>query len=233
VAKGIEPTKIEVIKNGVDLALFRRIEGPNAVSRELALEGKFVASYFGTHGMAHRLETVLYAARELRGYDDLVFLLVGDGAERDRLVAMRDEMQLTNVVMLGQQPKQRMPDLWDLSAVSLALLKKSELFKTVIPSKIFESLAMETPVILGVEGESAKIIEAAAAGFCIEPENSRELAARVLELYRDPELVARLGANGRRHVEEHYDRTQLARRYEALFASLLAGRAPVPAGSEN
>jgi len=233
VAKGIAPRKIEVITNGVDLTLFRQSDGANAVARELALEGKFVASYFGTHGMAHRLETVLHAAEELRGYDDIVFLLVGDGAERDRLVALRDEMQLTNVVMLGQQPKQRMPDLWDLSAVSLALLKKSELFKTVIPSKIFESLAMETPVILGVEGESAEIIRAAAAGFCIEPENSSELAARVLELYRNPKLVARLGANGRRHVEEHYDRMVLARRYEALFSSMLAGPAPAPARSEN
>lgn len=223
--KGIAPSKIEVIKNGVDLAFFHHVEGSSAVAQELGLERKFVASYFGTHGMAHHLETVLQAAQELRDHDDIVFLLVGDGAERARLVTLREQMQLDNVLMLEQQPKHRMPLLWDLSDVSLVLLKRSELFKTVIPSKIFESMAMATPIILGVEGESAEIVAAAGAGFCIEPENSGQLAARVLELYRDRALLTRLGAHGRRHVEEHYDRSVLARRYAALFASLLETRA--------
>lgn len=80
---------------------------------------------------------------------------------------------------------------------------------------------MEKPIILGVEGESAGIIKAAEAGFCIEPENSHELAERVLELYRNRDLAAKLGSNGRRHVAEHYDRTVLARRYESLLASLI------------
>jgi glycosyltransferase involved in cell wall biosynthesis len=121
--------------------------------------------YVGAHGMAHHLEIVLEAARELISWKDIVFLLVGDGAERSRLVAMRDEMTLQNVVMLDQQPKERMPDLWSLSSVRLVLLKKSDLFKTVIPSKIFESLALEKPIILGVEGESAELVMAAGATF--------------------------------------------------------------------
>ena len=221
VGKGISAEKIEVIKNGVDLSFFKKVVGPNPVAAELGLQGKFVASYFGTHGMAHRLETVLHAALELKDYNDIVFLLVGDGAERQRLAAIRDEMGLHNVIMLGQQPKDKMPYLWALSDVSLVLLKKSDLFKTVIPSKIFESMAMERPIILGVEGESAEIIKAADAGFCIEPENSHELAERVLELYRSRDLCARLGENGRRHVEAKYDRTVLARKYESFISSLI------------
>ena len=109
VGKGIASVKIEVIKNGVDLCFFKEITGPNPVASELKLHGKFVVSYFGTHGMAHCLETVLYSARELNNYEDIVFLLVGDGAERQRLVTMRDEMALHNVIMLDQQPKEKMP----------------------------------------------------------------------------------------------------------------------------
>jgi glycosyltransferase involved in cell wall biosynthesis len=183
------------------------------LSRKLGLEGKFVASYFGTHGMAHHLETVLEAARELIEWKDIVFLLVGDGAERGRLVAMRDEKKLSNVLMLDQQPKEKMPELWSLSSVSLVLLKKSALFKTVLPSKIFESMAMERPVILGVEGESAELVMSAGGGICIEPENAKDLASQVLKLYRDPTLCQKLGSSGRRYVLEHFDRQVLARRY--------------------
>ncbi|MBU6434909.1 MAG: glycosyltransferase family 4 protein, partial [Nitrospirae bacterium] len=206
--------KVTVIKNGADFSLYKRpLHGYVDFSRELGLEGKFVASYFGTHGMAHHLETVLEAARELTDWKDIVFLLVGDGAERSRLVAMRDEMKLSNVVMLDQQPKEKMPELWSLSSVSLVLLKKSALFKTVLPSKIFESMAMERPVILGVEGESAELVMSAGGGICIEPESAKDLASQVLKLYRDPTMCQKLGSSGRRYVLEHFDRKVLARRF--------------------
>ncbi len=220
VEKGIDPKKIEVIKNGVDLAFYQPLSHENSVSKELGLQEKFVASYFGTHGMAHHLETVLLAARELKEHAEIVFLLVGDGAERQKLLLLRDEMDLQNVIMIGQQPKEKMPLLWALSNVSLVLLKKSDLFKAVIPSKIFESMAMQKPIILGVEGESKRIIEMANSGLCIEPEDSRELADRILELYENSDLCMKLGTNGRKHVAEYYDRKLLAKRYEVLMESL-------------
>ncbi len=224
VGLGIPESKIKVIKNGVDLDFYRPLEGENHILSELGLQGKFVASYFGTHGMAHHLETVLQAAHELRENKNILFLMVGDGAERNRILKMRDDMGLENVIMLGQQPKNRMPYLWALSDVSMVLLKRSELFKSVIPSKIFESMAMQTAIVLGVEGESREIIDAAGAGFCIEPENSSALAARVLELYLHPEFCKTFGANGRRHVVENYDRVMLARRYESVMSSVSVSR---------
>lgn len=212
--RGIVSRKVTVIKNGVDFSLYKKPpHGSGDLLRELGLEGKFVASYFGTHGMAHHLETILEAAHDLREWKDIVFLLVGDGAERSRLVTMRDEMKLSNVVLLDQQPKKNMPELWSLSSVSVVLLKKSELFKTVIPSKIVESMAMERPVILGVEGESAELVLSAGGGICIEPESSKDLAMQVLKLYRDPMLRKELGSSGRRYVLEHFDRQVLARRF--------------------
>lgn len=221
IGKGIQADKIEVIKNGVDLSFFQLAHPTPELVSEFGLQEKFVASYFGTHGMAHHLETVLQAADRLRNYPEIVFLLVGDGAERARLLAMQRAMGLTNVLMIGQQPKSRMPALWALSAVSLVLLKKSELFKTVIPSKIFESLAMERPIILGVEGESRELVEASGGGLAIEPENAEELARRVLELYKDRERCQLLGRNGRRYVVDNFDRVKLAARYQDLLISLV------------
>jgi len=215
--KGIPKEKITVIKNGADLTLYKPVTGTNRLAESLGVQGKFVAAYLGTHGMAHHLETVLHAAQRLREYPDIVLVLAGDGAERQRLAALRDELGLDNVLMLDQQPKEQMPWLWALSDVSLILLKKSDLFKTVIPSKIFESMAMEKPIILGVEGESADIVRAADAGYCIEPENAEELADRLLQLRESEDLRGRFGRNGRIHVRAHYDRLVLARRFEELL----------------
>ena len=215
--KGIPKEKITVIKNGADLTLYKPVTGTNRLAESLGVQGKFVAAYLGTHGMAHHLETVLHAAQRLREYPDIVLVLAGDGAERQRLAALRDELGLDNVLMLDQQPKEQMPWLWALSDVSLILLKKSDLFKTVIPSKIFESMAMEKPIILGVEGESADIVRAADAGYCIEPENAEELADRLLQLRESEDLRRRFGRNGRIHVRAHYDRLVLARRFEELL----------------
>lgn len=219
-SRGIPSFKIAVIKNGADLSLYKPLTGQNPITEELGLEGKFVAAYFGTHGMAHHLETILHAAERLRRYSDIVFLLAGDGAERERILRLRGKLDLTNVVMLPQQPKERMPWLWACCHVSMILLKKSDLFKTVIPSKLFESMAMEKPIILGVEGESAEILQSAKAGFCIEPESDEELAARVLELRSNPALCRTYGLNARAHVLRNYDRSCLAKRYELLLQSL-------------
>lgn len=219
--KGVVPTKISVIKNGADLSLYKPVDGQNPLIADLGLEGKFVAAYFGTHGMAHHLETILHAAARLREHPNIFFLLAGDGAERERLLALRNQLTLPNVLMLEQQPKERMPWLWALSHVSLILLKKSDLFKTVIPSKLFESMAMEKPIILGVEGESAEILQAAGAGFCIEPENDQQLADRVLQLYSDTALLKRLSSMAREHVVENYDRARLAKQYETVLLSLI------------
>lgn len=227
--KGIDSGKIAVIKNGVNLTLFqpdRATPMAEELSRELGLDGRFVAAYVGTHGMAHHLETILDAAAAIDN-DDIIFLMVGDGAERDRLVAKRDQMGLKNVVMLEQLPKAKMPALWSLTNASLVVLKRSDLFKTVIPSKIFESMAMEVPIILGVEGEAKSIIDQAESGICIEPESPELLALAVQQLYEDRMLARRLGANGRRYVETHFDRVVLAERYRQVLSDTIEARPPM------
>jgi glycosyltransferase involved in cell wall biosynthesis len=223
VKRGASAEKVSIIKNGVDLNFYNLDQNASSFAKELGLEGKFIAAYVGTHGMAHGLDTVLEAAEALRASDDIVILLVGDGAERERLVALRDTKGLNNVVMLGQQPKERMPTIWTLTGASLVVLKDQEVFRTVLPSKIFESMAMWRPIILGVRGESQQLIKDAGSGLCIEPENATELADAITRLARNRELRATMGVAGRRYVEKYFDRQKLAGDYQSLLAVLALG----------
>jgi glycosyltransferase involved in cell wall biosynthesis len=213
--------KVTVITNGVDLDFFKPADSADQLAREFGLQGKFVAAYVGTHGMAHGLDTVLRAAQRLKDEPGIAFLLAGDGAERERLQQRRDELGLANVVMVGQQPKERMPAIWALTDVSLVLLRKAKTFESVIPSKIFEAMGMARPIVLGVRGEAQRIVEGSGGGICIEPENDAELADAVLALARDRGRAAALGQSGRAYVEQNYDRRRLAARMEGVLAGVV------------
>jgi glycosyltransferase involved in cell wall biosynthesis len=217
--KGVPAERICVITNGADLDMYIPLQKHNSVSDEFGFNGSFVASYIGTHGMAHSLKTVMQAAQKLESRKKILFLLVGDGAERQALLKEKERLGLHNVLMLPQQPKEKMPEFLAASDVCMVLLKKDDLFKTVIPSKMFEAMAMERPIILGVDGESRKIVEEAQCGIFIEPENHDELAEAVERLSLDRELVRRLGVNGRRFVESNYNRDVLAEKYLNVLLS--------------
>ncbi len=217
--------KISVIKNGADFSLFK--EGANAeeIKRKFGFEGRFVVSYIGTHGMAHGLDTVIEAADLLRDERRIGFLMVGDGAERVRLVENAKALKLDNLYIVGQLPKADMPAIWTATDASLILLRQSDTFRKVLPSKMFEAMAMARPIILGIEGESKALLEAAGAGIAITPGSASELAKAVVRLADDQALCERLGSQGAEHVREHYDRAKIAMRYlDVLEATVAAWR---------
>jgi colanic acid biosynthesis glycosyl transferase WcaI len=217
---------VAVIKNGVDLTTFTTPDAAAETDFRTAhgLTDKFVAAYVGTHGMAHKLDTVLEAAELLRDRSDIAFLLVGAGAERERLVGEVAARGLSNVVMLGQQPKSAMPGIWAASDAALVLLRRVDTFKTVIPSKMFEAMAMALPMILGVEGEAKALMEAGDAGIAITPESAAELAAAVTRLADDPAFAAQLGESGRSFVAREFDRRVLAERLLGEMQAVVAAR---------
>jgi glycosyltransferase involved in cell wall biosynthesis len=222
VKNGAREECVSVIRNGVDLSFFDSdMPRDEAYAKHIGVEGKFVAAYVGTHGMAHGLDTIIEAAELLRERDDIVFLMAGDGAERGRLQQEITQRELSNVKMLGQLPKSDMPKLWSVSDASLVLLRKLDLFLTVIPSKIFESMAMKKPIVMGVEGESREIIEAAGSGLTMEPENAQQLAQAVSKLADSKALCQQLGDSGYDYVAEHFDRYKLAAEFEQKLAQIL------------
>jgi glycosyltransferase involved in cell wall biosynthesis len=207
--------RISVITNGVDLRQFSLRRPDDAFLREHGLSGSFVCSYLGTIGMAHGLDVVVRAATQLRerGRKDIRFCLVGDGADRARLEELTCAAGVEElVVFAGRQPKDRIPALLASSDACLIHLRSCELFGTVIPSKIFETMAMGRPMIMGVRGEARDIVHRAEAGLDMEPDSPESLAACVMRLADDPELTLRLSASAREFVSEHYDRDWLARR---------------------
>jgi colanic acid biosynthesis glycosyl transferase WcaI len=229
-SRGANPSHIAVVENGVDLDLFAAPADASAFRAEHQLDGKFVAAYIGTHGMAHHLETVLEAATLTRDDASIAYLLVGSGAERDRLLAERDARGLSNVIMLPQRPRSDMPLVWAATDVSLVLLKNSPVFRTVIPSKIFEAMAMARPIVLAVDGIARRIVEEANCGITIEPENAAQLAAAVRRLAANHVEREALGRSGRAYVQGRYTRRALAQRYVQFLQGAAAanGRAVAP-----
>ena len=219
VLRGVPARKVRVVTNGIALNEWGDESGRNA-REQLGLDNKFVVAYVGTHGLAHSLETMLEAAALLKREPDVFFLTIGDGAEFSRLLRISEERNLANVRMLGQVPRDLARMYLQASDISLVLLRKAELFKTVIPSKIFEAMAARNPIVLGVEGEARRVVQEAGAGVCIEPENPQQLADAVLRLKANPELRKQLGENGYRTVKERFDRRVLANEMLDIVAAV-------------
>jgi glycosyltransferase involved in cell wall biosynthesis len=213
--------KISVIENGVETDLFAP-QAASALRKELNVEGKFVVSYIGTMGMAHGLETILDAAAALRSTNpEIIFLVLGEGAEKERIAALARQRGLDNLRFIGQQPREKIPAYICASDVCLVLLKKNDVFKTVIPTKMLEFMSCARPVILGVDGQARIILEEAQAGLVVEPENSDALASAVRYLASNLEMAAKLGRNGREYIVQNCSRRQTAEKYIRVLEVLL------------
>ena len=196
VRRGIDADKIEVVINGVDLPRYSPRPKDPLLLREHNLEGRFVVGYIGTHGLAHDLGNVLQAAERLRDRPEVCFLFVGDGAAKPRLVEEARARALTNVVFVDPRPKEQMPAYWSLCDAALIHLKDDPVFAEVIPSKIFEAMAMGLPLVMVArQGEATAIIERERAGPVVPAGNPDRLAAAVAELAHDAAARAGYAAN--------------------------------------
>ncbi|MCY9853656.1 glycosyltransferase family 4 protein [Vibrio mediterranei] len=194
IMRGIDGGKIDVVLNGVDLAKYSPStqKNPELVTK-YGLEGKFVAGYIGTHGMAHGLEHIVDVAERLKDYDDIRVVFAGGGAARQKVLDLVENKRLKNVVLIDRQPKEMMPKIWSLCDVSLVPLVDNDLFRTVIPSKIFECMGMGIPIIMSVpEGEATAIVRKSSSGLVVESENVEQIASAVLKLKEDKELYYRM-----------------------------------------
>lgn len=232
VARGVDGEKIKVVTNGVDLSRFSPQEKDGPLLREHGLEGKFVAGYIGTHGMAHGLETLLRAAKVFqdRGDDRVRFLFLGHGARKKALIEEARTMGLANVLFIDSVPKEEVARYWSLLDVAVIHLRKTPLFTTVIPSKLFECMGMGIPVLHGVAGESAAIVERTGCGLPFEPENSDELVAKLDLMRQESETYQELRRNCLRGAPQ-FERNALARKMLAIIEKVGAGGGKIRMGS--
>ena len=217
VDRAIDPNKIIVITNGIDIDTLTPGAAAPELRQRLKMESKTVVSYIGTVGMAHGLQLILDAASEcLSRLPDVQFMIVGTGSELGALRQQAERRGLANVTFVGQVPHAEIVNYWRLSDITLILLRDASLFRTVLPSKVFEAMATGTPIITNVRGELAGILESAGAGVVIEPNNSAALVDSIEELVKHPARCKALAAAGVA-AAKRYDRTELA---DTMLAAL-------------
>jgi glycosyltransferase involved in cell wall biosynthesis len=221
VSRGIDADKIEVVTNGSNMELFHPREKDEKLLDELGLRDKFVVGYIGTHGMAHSLDFIVESLAKIDD-PDIHFLFIGDGAMKERIVEMAKERNLTNATFLAPVSKEEVPRYLSITDLSLAPLKRSDTFKTVIPSKIFEASAMRKPTLLGVEGQAQEILEKYGAGLCFEPENETDFLEKLYRLKRNTELYART-QKGCDALARDFDRKHLANRMYDILRDVTEG----------
>ncbi|ERM80684.1 hypothetical protein P872_21510 [Rhodonellum psychrophilum GCM71 = DSM 17998] len=208
--RGIPHQKIQVLKNGVDLSKYKPFPKDASLVTHHRLEGKFVFSYIGTHGLAHGLEFIIDSIKHIKEtHPDIVFLFVGDGANKEKLLEKAESEEISNAIFVDSVPKDQVLDYLNLMDIALVNLIKSDTFLTVIPSKIFEAAAVEKPILLGLGGETKLIIEKYGAGICFEPEDRSSFLAAVLKLYEEKcDLDAYI--NGCRLLAKDFERNKIA-----------------------
>lgn len=205
--------RISMVTNGVDPARFTPVADDGQLRKRYDLGDRLVCSYIGTIGRAHGLEIVIRAAQRLQETqsEQIAFLVVGGGANLDHLrQAVEDAGVQDRVVLTGRLDKSQMPAVLAASDVCLVHLSKVDLFEHVIPSKIFETMAMEKPIIMGVKGRARDIVLQAGAGVPLEPESDEELARFLDQRFDQPETLVEMGKRGRGFVMKYFDRDLLA-----------------------
>lgn len=214
--------RVTFISNGADPTAFAPAADRTAIRARYGLGERFVASFVGTLGMAHGLDTVLDAAEILGHRKDLVFWLVGEGARRVELEAEAHRRRLENVRFQGEVSRDDIPDVLAASDAAMVLLRPDPLFESVLPSKMFEAMAAACPVILGVRGESRALLDESGGGIGIEPGSGTALARAVCELAADPVSARRRGDLGRAYVTARLSHDALARDYVLALQDLVA-----------
>lgn len=215
-------TRRFLVSNGVDTTLFSRQHRSERLRAELGEGRSCLAIYPGLHGLAQGLEQVVDAAAEVRNLRDLMILFIGDGAAKPALERRARELGLDNVRFLEPLPRARMPELVASADVMIVPLRVH--LPGAIPSKIYEAMGSEVPVLLAADGEPAAIVERTGCGVVVPMGEPRALALALRRLHEDPALRRQLGASGRAAAETEFNRDLIVARFIERLAGECAAR---------
>src|SRR2546425_8418264 len=221
----VPPQNISIVENGVETKLFSPRNSDPDLRKSLNAEGKFVVSYIGTLGLAHGLETLVAAAESLQQIaPNVLFMLVGEGADRERILALVNSRNLSNIRFVPQQQREKIPAYISASDACLVLLRKSSVFETVIPTKMLEFMSCGRPVILAVNGQAREILERSRGGLYVEPENPGAICDAIQHLQQQERLREGFGRNGREYIVQNLSRERTATDYLDVLFRLVEGR---------
>ncbi|WP_456407936.1 glycosyltransferase family 4 protein [Caldithrix abyssi] len=213
--------KIELVTNGADFDLMQPSPKYNWVREKYGWGNKKVFAYFGAHGVANDLIQVVETARLLKDREDILFVLIGDGMQKELLKEKARDYHLKNVQFIDSVPKEQVADFINASDVCMAILKKTDTFKTVYPNKVFDYMACKKPVLVTIDGITRKLIENASAGLYSPPGDYQAFKQTVEKMANLPDLeLNKMGENGYAFIKEHFDRKKLAQRYLSIINNL-------------
>jgi len=213
--------KLCIIPNGVDLQMFDHSRSNVLHKRKLEYPQQFTVIYAGILGLAQGIETLAEVAKLLLHKREVQFLVIGNGPLRGKLIQMQKTNVLENVRIMDEMPLKEVIKYIILADCCLVPLKKAEVFKTALPSKMFDAWACGKPIILSVDGEAREHIEKAKAGVWVEPEDSQGIANAIIYLFENPQLCVQYGSNGRKYVEKYFSRKVQAEKLEKVLLEVL------------
>ena len=211
IQRGVSPHKMIVIPNGANIDMFSlKPMARNRIRKELGLEEKFIAIYAGILGLAQGLETIVQTAHLLSETPNIFFILIGDGPKKAHINALIKSYNLSNLALLPEQPQELIPEYLSAADVALVPLRKTEIFRSVLPSKLFDAWACERPVILSIDGEARAVVEAVKGGISIPPEDPAKMAEALIYLMNSPAERQSMGENGQAYTRHNHSRAALA-----------------------
>ncbi|MCK4358037.1 MAG: glycosyltransferase family 4 protein [Candidatus Cloacimonetes bacterium] len=219
IKKGIYRNKILVIMNGTDTNFFFKINNLE-FKTQIGLKSKFVVVYAGILGLAQKLETLLNAAKELKNQKDIIFLIIGDGPEKLKLKIIAENSHLNNCKFIDEIPTSKIHKYLSIGDCGIVPLRKIKIFNGAIPSKLFDYMACELPVLLGVDGEAREILQRSKGGIFYDPENVNDLIDKILWLKDNPEKREKMSKWGRKFVEHFFDRRKIAEKIGNIIFEL-------------
>lgn len=221
--KNIEESKLIMIPNAADFSLSEEVmKGFNrdVFRKENALEGHFVITYVGAHGVANHLDQILDAGKALED-TNVLFLLIGQGIEKAKLIEKAKEMSISNVRFLDPVPKKDVFKYILASEMGASVLKKVNTFKTVYSNKTFDYFSCKSPILIAIDGVSRKLVEEAKVGTYVEPENIEEYNRIIREYLVNPNRLKEEGENGYEYAKLNFDRKILTEKYLNAITKLI------------
>ncbi len=213
--KKVPGEKLIMIPNAADFSLSGQLLqefNREIFRRQMDLDGQFVITYVGAHGVANHLQQVLEAGKKLKD-TSVLFLLIGQGMEKEKLKRMAVEMNVTNVRFIDSVPKKEVFKYILASEMGASVLKNVEAFKTVYSNKTFDYMSCKKPVLMAIDGVSRKLVEDAQCGVYVEPENIDEYDVQIRRYLNDSKRLSEEGINGYNYARQHFDRDVLAKKY--------------------